>query len=153
MPSIIRQTNSVITLINSILGFCLAFLLSGCSSTSPNIIPSTGPDTLEVYQHHVAGLKSAPAAPEADTEANTGTPGSVGLKQGRAVADDDQDLAGYTREAHNEISLVFPRLPNPELVIYVFAHMSAKGRPIPGYSTSFPMYEKDEYALPGEVAP
>ena len=59
---------------------------------------------------------------------------------------------GFVREAANEIDTVFPRLANPTLVMYIFPHLSGDERsPVPGYVTSFPFYEKVEYALPGEV--
>ena len=46
----------------------------------------------------------------------------------------------------------FRRLPNPDLVMYVFPHPSPEsGYPVPGYSTVLPMYERVEYALPGEA--
>ena len=126
MPTRFRRFGSVLGLIS--LG-----LLHGCSTT-PNVIPSTGPDTLAVYQAHVAATHSKP-------------------RMMRPLQNGQRDLAGFTRDSANEIELTFPRLPNPELVLYVFPHFSPKGRPIPGYSTSFRLYEKDEYALPGEIAP
>ncbi|MEW8048429.1 MAG: TIGR03751 family conjugal transfer lipoprotein [Candidatus Thiodiazotropha sp.] len=144
-----RSTLRISLVITSI---SLAGLLVGCSSTSPNVVPSTGPDTLDVYQNHVAGIKTQPVAPEGEQAAASDAK-KVAPRPMRSVGHTDRDLAGYTRDANNEISLTFPRLPNPELVIYVFPHMSPKGRPIPGYTTSIRMYEKDEYALPGEVAP
>ncbi len=62
-------------------------------------------------------------------------------------------LQGYSRDAFNEIEVLFPRLPNPTLVMYVFPHLAGETRaPVPGYATAFPMYEKVEYALPGEVS-
>jgi hypothetical protein len=37
--------------------------------------------------------------------------------------------------------------------MYVFPHLASDERvPVPGYVTSFPMYERVEYALPGEVS-
>ena len=63
----------------------------------------------------------------------------------------DTDLKGYTRDANNELLLHFPRLPNPTIILYVFPHLSLEGTPVPGYSTTFPMYETVEYALPGEI--
>ena len=54
------------------------------------------------------------------------------------------------RDALNEIDVLFPRLSNPTLVMYVFPHL-AGGAPVPGYATAFPLYEGVEYALPGEV--
>ncbi|MFF0977525.1 TIGR03751 family conjugal transfer lipoprotein, partial [Proteus mirabilis] len=44
----------------------------------------------------------------------------------------------------------FPRLPNPDMVMYVFPHLSAGNLPVPGYSTVFPFYHQVQYALPGE---
>jgi conjugative transfer region lipoprotein (TIGR03751 family) len=43
----------------------------------------------------------------------------------------------------------FPRLPNPDLVMYVYPHLAGTQAPVPGYSTVFPLYES-QYALPGE---
>jgi conjugative transfer region lipoprotein (TIGR03751 family) len=70
----------------------------------------------------------------------------------RGVRSGEGDLAGYSREAFNELDVTFPRLPNPSLVMYVFPHLAGPERtPVPGYATTFPMYERIEYALPGEV--
>jgi conjugative transfer region lipoprotein (TIGR03751 family) len=70
------------------------------------------------------------------------------------LEDGEAALAGYTRAAHREIDALFPRLPNPTLVMYVFPHLAgADGVGVPGYATSFAMYERVHYALPGEVAP
>ena len=72
----------------------------------------------------------------------------------RLLSSGDLPLAGYTRDAYNEIETTFPRLPNPTLVMYVFPHLATEERvPVPGYATTFPMYERVEYALPGEVSP
>lgn len=57
----------------------------------------------------------------------------------------------YTRTAANEIHSLFPRLPNPDLLMYVYPHLSGSEQaPIPGYSTVFPFYQRVQYALPGE---
>jgi conjugative transfer region lipoprotein (TIGR03751 family) len=71
---------------------------------------------------------------------------------GRGIAPGEGDLYGYTRDAQSEIEALFPRLPNPTLVLYVFPHLTgAEGAPVPGYATSFPLYPGVEYALPGEA--
>ena len=71
----------------------------------------------------------------------------------RPINSGEEDLHGYTREAFNELDVTFPRLPNPSLVMYVFPHLAGAERtPVPGYATTFPLYERVEYALPGEVA-
>jgi len=105
-------------------------LLTGCSSQK--LIPDTGDEILNVYKNHVGSTDIVP-------------------KMFRQLRNDRRDLTGYTREANNEISQQFPRLPNPELSLYVFPHFSRKGHPVPGYSSAFLMYEKDEYAMPGEL--
>ena len=70
----------------------------------------------------------------------------------RPIVTGEAALQGYTRDAFNEIDVLFPRLPNPTLVMYVFPHLAGEsGAPVPGYTTAFPMYEQVEYALPGEV--
>ena len=57
----------------------------------------------------------------------------------------------YTRTAQNEIYRQFHRLPNPDLVMYVFPHLAGTDPvPVPGYSTVFPFYQRVQYALPGE---
>lgn len=60
-------------------------------------------------------------------------------------------LDGYVRHADNQIQALFPQLPNPTLVMFVFPHLAGpKEVPVPGYATSFPLYEDLQYALPGE---
>jgi conjugative transfer region lipoprotein (TIGR03751 family) len=105
-------------------------LLTGCSSQK--LIPDTGDEILNVYKNHVGSTDIVP-------------------KMFRQLRNDRRDLTGYTREANNEISQQFPRLPNPELSLYVFPHFSRKGHPVPGYNSAFLMYERDEYAMPGEL--
>ncbi len=106
--------------------------ITGCSE--PLVIPESGVNTLDVYEQHVGSSNNA-------------------AKMFRELQNDRRDLYGYTRNASNEIEGLFPKLPNPELVMYVYPHLTAKKRPVPGYATQFSMYEKDEYALPGEIAP
>ncbi|HEV2678914.1 MAG TPA: TIGR03751 family conjugal transfer lipoprotein, partial [Rhodanobacter sp.] len=71
------------------------------------------------------------------------------------TADDTQtnpaDNARYTRTAQNEIYRQFQRLPNPDLVMYVFPHLAGSDpAPVPGYTTVFPLYQRVQYAMPGE---
>lgn len=57
----------------------------------------------------------------------------------------------YTRTARNEIHRQFQRLPNPDLVMYVFPHLAGTHPvPVPGYSTVFPFFQRVQYAMPGE---
>jgi len=114
-------------------------LLSGCATGSKDtILPQTGPTMKEVYDAHFEHTRQRFRNARID----------MGR---RGAADTPSNLDGYTREADAEIQAVFPRLPNRSLVMYVFPHLSAKGYPVPGYATRFPLYETVEYALPGEV--
>ena len=114
-------------------GLGVLVLAAGCSS-SPQLIPNEGKDTLQVYKDHMA---------------HTREPTSIY----RLLRDERRDLGRYTRDQRNEIQQLFPTLPNPEYVMYVFPHITTKGRPVPGYSTAFRLYETEQYALPGEIAP
>ena len=61
------------------------------------------------------------------------------------------DYLPYTREQRTELVNLFPRLANPDLVIYVYPHLATRTRaPIPGYTTVIPLYDRVEYRLPGE---
>ena len=62
------------------------------------------------------------------------------------------DYIAYTRTTRSELDNLFPRLENPDLVIYVYPHLATRTRaPIPGYTTVVPLYERVEYRLPGEA--
>lgn len=62
------------------------------------------------------------------------------------------DYIEYTRTTRSELDNLFPRLENPDLVIYVYPHLATRTRaPIPGYTTVVPLYERVEYRLPGEA--
>lgn len=57
----------------------------------------------------------------------------------------------YTRTARNEVLRQFQRLPNPDLVMYVYPHLAGTDPvPVPGYTTVFPLYQRVQYAMPGE---
>ena len=62
------------------------------------------------------------------------------------------DAPAYARTAANELELLFPRLQNPDVFIYVPPHLATELRiPVPGYTTAVPLYDRVEYALPGEA--
>ena len=136
-----RQRRKQTLVLASISGV-LALTLTGCASTKETVLPQDGPSMKAIYDSHLQALGAR------DPQAFRG-----GL-DGRPLASGTPSLEGYTREAYNELETTFPRLPNPTLVMYVFPHLASDERvPVPGYVTSFPMYERVEYALPGEVSP
>jgi conjugative transfer region lipoprotein (TIGR03751 family) len=118
----------------------ISLALGGCASTKESVLPQDGPSMKAIYDTHFEGMG---ADDPYVLRRELGT---------RPLGDDDIDLAGYSRTAHTELETIFPRLPNPTLVMYVFPHLAGAERvPVPGYATTFTLYERVEYALPGEV--
>ena len=118
----------------------ISLTLAGCASTKDTVLPQDGPSMKAIYEGHVHEVNAR------DPQVIRGELGN------RPVVTGEVALQGYTRDAFNEIDVLFPRLPNPTLVMYVFPHLAGEaGAPVPGYTTAFPMYEQVEYALPGEV--
>jgi conjugative transfer region lipoprotein (TIGR03751 family) len=116
----------------------ISLTLGGCASTKESVLPQDGPSMKAIYDAHFEGL-------------GADDPLAVRRELGtRPLGDDAADLAGYSRTAHTELETIFPRLPNPTLVMYVFPHLAGAER-VPGYATTFTLYERVEYALPGEV--
>jgi conjugative transfer region lipoprotein (TIGR03751 family) len=96
-------------------------------------------------------------------QGTTGATGSASSRQlldaraalRRPLDEDHQKLVdangAYTRTSKNEIQSQFKRLPNPDLVMYIFPHLAGTDpAPVPGYSTVFPLYQRVQYAMPGE---
>lgn len=140
--------------------------LSGCSTTKDKLLPQEGPTMLEIYEEHLDRVGQGRVRPTgtwgtACEDAGNCEPPAVETPNGRqaraeppAHTADRQyfELVGYTRQVHSEIEVLFPTLPNPGLVMYVFPHLAGEEKmPVPGYATSFSMYSKTEFALPGEV--
>lgn len=103
------------------------------------VLPEEGRTMLEIYDAHFgSGGDAALAAAR------------FGLR--RPLEETELDPTSYTRTAANEVNALFVRLPNPDLVLYVFPHLATdEDVPIPGYSTVLPFYERVHYALPGEA--
>ena len=118
----------------------ISLALAGCAGTKDTVLPQDGRSMKAIYDEHFEGMAMD-------------DPRVVGAELGsRRLGTGPRALHGYTRTAHDELDTTFPRLPNPTLVLYVFPHLAGAERvPVPGYVTSFPMYERVEYALPGEV--
>ena len=118
----------------------ISLALGGCTSTKESVLPQDGPSMKAIYDAHFEGMG---ADDPYVLRRELGT---------RPLGDNDVDLAGYSRTAHTELETIFPRLPNPTLVMYVFPHLAGSERvPVPGYATTFTLYDRVEYALPGEV--
>ena len=119
----------------------ISLVLGGCAGTKESVLPQDGPPMEAIYDAHMRELGA---------QDPTVVRSALGA---RRINSGEEDLDGYTREAFNELDVTFPRLPNPSLVMYVFPHLAGAERtPVPGYTTTFPLYDRVEYSLPGEVA-
>jgi conjugative transfer region lipoprotein (TIGR03751 family) len=123
----------------------LVLALGGCASTKEDIFPKDMRPMNDVYDEHFAGLRTR-GIEGARMRLHAESPQRPAASEGSQL-----EVAGYTREARTEIEVLFPALPNPQLILYIYPHLGEDGAPVPGYATAFPMYERVEYALPGEV--
>lgn len=117
-------------------------MLAGCSTSKDEMLPAGDSTMLELWQgedgsgstRHAVAARDSLRRPLTENE------------QQATLADD----RSYSRTQESEISQQFPRLPNPDLVMYVFPHLADGNTPVPGYSTVFPFYSQVQYAMPGE---
>jgi conjugative transfer region lipoprotein (TIGR03751 family) len=115
----------------------VSLLLAGCSTSKKEMFPHDDSQTMmDIWRLSGGGNQEL-----IDARA-----------QLRRPLDDAADIqTPYSRNSFNEIKSQFVRLPNPDLVMYVFPHLAGTDPvPVPGYTTIFPMYNKVTYAMPGE---
>jgi len=126
------------TWINAPFLIAVALSLTACATSKEDVIPQDGPDMQAIYDTHQrnAGAQRNLTTPRAELD--------------RSIAHKAGDLRDFTQQASNEIEQVFVLLPNPQMVLFVYPHLSIEGAPVPGYTTAFPMYAIDQYAMPGE---
>lgn len=118
----------------------ISTLMAACAGTKDAVLPSDGPTMKAIYDAHFEGMNGASV---------DGARAAVGP---RPASEEAELPERYLRTTQQELDAHFPRLPNPTLVMYVFPHLAGPARvPVPGYATTFPLYETVEYALPGEI--
>lgn len=130
-----------------VVGMVLA--LAGCATSKDELMPLESDATMkELWQQGGADGAADDLSQQGllDGRSNLRRP----LGSGAMV---DQRVR-YTRNAANEIYSQFSRLPNPDIVMYVYPHLAGAGEavPVPGYSTVFSLYTAPQYAMPGEKA-
>ncbi|CNL09553.1 putative lipoprotein [Yersinia mollaretii] len=114
----------------------IAISVAGCSTSKDEILPAGDSTMLALWQNKALTHSKMPLLRRLTDPNNDAH---------QAIAE------SYTRTAENEIQQLFPRLPNPDMVIYIYPHMSgSEPVPVPGYSSVFPFYSRVQYALPGE---
>lgn len=121
----------------------LSAVIAGCSTSQEKLLPTGNKTIQEIWQQ--GGGNPTNSVQEARNALQFVRPIDSAFSNG---AENTQ----YTRTAKNEATNLFPRLPNPDLVMYIFPHLTdtVEPVPIPGYTTVFPFYGRVQYAQPGE---
>ena len=116
------------------------------------LIENQGPPMVEQLRRGASGgvTSSAPRVERDDAVRDNLAQTAMRERPARAPV----PYEAWVRDARNETEELFPLLPNPEITMFRFPHLATSGRlGVPGYTTAVTLYERDEYALPGEVAP
>lgn len=118
--------------------FPLLLALTGCSTSQKTLLPVDENTTmLSIWGKQTGGRSTL-----SDQRSELRRP----LSEISA-----QEQQSYTRTAANEVQARFKRLPNPDMIMYVYPHLTeGENVPVPGYTTVFPLYTRVQYALPGE---
>jgi conjugative transfer region lipoprotein (TIGR03751 family) len=142
----IKKIAKTTTKIKSIKYFSLGILsmgvlvgLSGCASSNP---PVSGYTEAQVYE---MAMKQSDAQSLGRIRNQVKPIVVVPPRQTFTNFD------GTAKQAQSELNKMFPKLPNPQTTVYVAPHLGPDGVPVPGYYTTFHLYNKNHYALPGEI--
>lgn len=134
--------------IESAAALCAVMVLGGCATSKDELLPHGDHTMLDVWNQETGGSAGGGQAARQLLDARQG------LRRPLTEADVQAApaaAAAYMRTAANEIYRQFHRLPNPDLVMYVFPHLAGTDPvPVPGYTTVFPLYQRVQYAMPGE---
>lgn len=114
-------------------------LLASCA-TKDTLIPIPDEDMKSVYNRHMQSNGDGVLFDERAV-----------LR--RPMIEDDVALSNYVRSEKNQLESKFRTLPNPTMYMFVAPHLAADTQvPIPGYLTEFKMWEREHYAMPGEIS-
>lgn len=131
-----------------LLAVSLLAALGGCSTSKDRVLPHGDSTMLDIWNQETGGGAGGSQASRRllDARQSLRRPLTEGDVRGEQAVN-----SAYTRTAANEIYRQFHRLPNPDLVMYVFPHLAGTDpAPVPGYTTVFPLYQRIQYAMPGE---
>lgn len=135
----------------------VGLLLTGCATTMSRV-PSNSPSMLEVYHaamqesdgHSLNRIRkrvqrtSIHRTTTAVQKAESAYSNSR-RKQSPGVTSTRTHLTALNQQ--------FPMLPNPEIALYVYPHLAGNNQlPVLGYASAFTLYQKNYFALPGEIA-
>jgi conjugative transfer region lipoprotein (TIGR03751 family) len=121
--------------------------LAGCATRKDALLPH-GKETMPELWSEYSGPTDRTYANSSLAEARQALRRPLAGREAKSALSHN---ASYTRTAENETNIEFMRLPDPDLVMYVFPHLAGRDPvPIPGYCTVFPFYREVHYAMPGE---
>lgn len=126
--------------INRMIPIALLCLLNmGCTSSLKQVTNKDAPTMKQVYKQYTGAGDDTKTAER-----------HIELLRRPAIAEDNLQLG--LPPYPERLDHLYPRLPNPDLFMYVRPHaVGQTGAPIPAYITRFTMYERQPYALPGET--
>lgn len=117
----------------------ISILISACANKD-SIFPTPEHDMKTVYDMHMNGVGEGKLYDHRSV-----------LR--RPMAEGDVALSDYVRTEKDQLEARFKMIPNPKMYMFVSPHLASQTAvPIPGYLTEFRMWEKDHYAMPGEVS-
>lgn len=126
----------------SLISVLAAIGLSSCSSLFSSSMPAGTGSMQQTYNEAING-----------SSASSSNLDSVRERIRYASTSNKLHLNAIASDG-NPIDSQFARLPNPNIVMYVYPHQAGTGddvTPVPGYSTIFPLFQHVQYAMPGDV--
>lgn len=125
-------------------------VLGGCATSKERLLPHGSSTMMDIWQQE-AGDGRGGAGQVARRQLLDARQSLCRPLTEAAVPAASAEQMRYTRTARNEVYRQFQRLPNPDLVMYVYPHLAGTDPvPVPGYTTVFPLYQRIQYAMPGE---
>lgn len=129
---------------------------SGCSNAKKELhkkVFKGSPTMKSIIQNRHQG--TSPKQPDyrqaPDWPVNSGSSGNNAYRPAVYIPAGETNHEAYSRNAKKELNGLFPRLPNPDLCMYVYPHLSSENATVPGYTSCFAMYDTNQFALPGEM--
>lgn len=121
---------------------CIAISLYGCASILPSekdkeLLPDNGETSMQLMTG-----KPTPNAYYGN--------GQKAPYVGETIAPFYRGSSRYTNTHIDELHRDFQRVPNPEIIGYVYPHLNHNDMPVPGYFTAFLLYSRSHYALSAE---
>ncbi len=117
-------------------------VLAGCTSSNGRneklLLPDAGATTVELMTER------------SNPDGTHWGGGAVADYIGSPIVTGYAPNSSYTAAHVRELQRDFKRVPNPDVVGYVYPHINANEMPVSGYFTTFKLYNRDHFALTSE---